>query len=233
MTNSTASGHRTDLPGRSPFVGRNEELKHLRAAWERAVQGERQIVFISGEPGIGKTRLALELAEHIREQHASVLLGRCDEEALIAYQPFVEALRGQFARSPEDFSNARLGSLVADLARLLPELSTRRRLLESRARGDPEAERYRLFEAVAAFLEGVAQDRPTLLVLDDLQWADHASLLLLRHVIRSPRSARLLLLGTYRDTDLRRGHPLTHLLADLRRARAFQRTVMAGLRACL
>jgi predicted ATPase len=193
------------------------------------VRGERQIVLVSGEPGIGKSRLARELADHVRAEHGAVLIGRCDEEALIVYQPFIETLRGHFARSPEDFSNAMLGSIASDLARLLPELSTRRRLLDTRFRGDPEAARYRLFEAVASCLATIAQARPTLLILDDLQWADRASLLLLKHVLRSPRPARLLLVGTYRDTDLGRGNPLTELLADLRRARAYQRIALTGL----
>lgn len=159
----------------------------------------------------------------------SVLTGRCDEEALVVYQPFIEALRGHFAQSPEDLSASEFSHLVSDLAVLVPELGTRKRILVTKSKGDPEAERFRLFEAVATFLATVSLTRPTLIILDDLQWADRASLLLLKHVIRSPRKAKLLLLGTYRDTDLRRGNPLTDLLADLRRERAFQRTHLSGL----
>ncbi len=220
---------RDDLFERSPFIGRLTELGSLRDSWQKAVSGERQVVFVSGEPGIGKTRLVSQLAEQVRAENGSVLVGRCDEEALVFYQPFIEALRGHLSQSPDDFSAPQVSSLVSDLARLLPELGTRRRVLETSFRGDPEAERYRLFEAIASFLAAISEIRPTLIILDDLQWADRASLLLLKHVIRSPRKARLLLLGTYRDTDLSRGNPLTDLLADLRRDRAFQRTALIGL----
>ena len=218
-----------DLSGRSPFIGRLAELRSLKDSWAKAVAGERQVVFVSGEPGIGKTRLVNELAEQVHAEDGAVLIGRCDEDALVVYQPFIEALRGHLARTPEDFSTTELSPFVADLARLLPELGTRRRVLEARFSGDPEAERYRLFEAVTSFLAFTSHTRPALMILDDLQWADSASLLLLKHLIRSPLKARLLVVGTYRDTDLRRGNPLTDLLADLRRERAFQRTVLAGL----
>src|SRR5579859_353918 len=231
MTRSAHTPPPRDASERSPFVGRLAELRSLSDSWVRARSGERQVVLLSGEPGIGKTRLAAELADQVRAADGAVLIGRCDEDALIVYQPFIEALRGHFAQSPRDFSAGESSALVSDLARLLPELNTRKRLLETRSEGDPEAERYRLFEAVTSFLAAVSYERPTLVILDDLQWADRASLLLLKHIIRSPRTARLLLVGTYRDTDLRRGNPLANLLADLRRERAFHRIALAGLAA--
>src|SRR5437762_1353068 len=85
---------------RSPFIGRMAELRSLSDSWGKAISGDRQVVFVSGEPGIGKTRLVSELADQVHSQGGSVLIGRCDEDALIVYQPFVEALRGHLARSP-------------------------------------------------------------------------------------------------------------------------------------
>ncbi len=192
--------------------------------------GERQVVFVSGEPGIGKTRLVSELAELVRSENGSVLTGRCDEEALIVYQPFIEALRSHFDQSPDDFSDTRgqpvgfrLGAPLAG-AEHPPAFAG-----NAASEATPKQNATVCSRPWLRSSPTVSESRPTLLILDDLQWADRASLLLLKHVIRSPRKARLLLLGTYRDTDLRRGHPLTDLLADLRRDRAFQRTALTGL----
>ena len=96
-------------------------------------------------------------------------------------------------------------------------------------KSDPETERYRLFDAVAAWLAALSTRTPVLLVLDDLHWAEKPTLLLLRHVVRSPEPLRLLVVGTYRDTDLDRSHPLGEVLADLRRDRAVERLALGGL----
>ncbi len=95
--------------------------------------------------------------------------------------------------------------------------------------GDAETERHRLFEAVCDFLAEMSHTDPVILVLDDVHWADKPSLLLLRHVLRSGSPMRLLVLGTYRDTDLDRTHPLSEVLADLRRESGVTRLDLAGL----
>jgi hypothetical protein len=192
------------------FVGRDDELERLRQLWKEAVAGERRVALIAGEPGVGKTRVAAELAEPAHGEGALVLAGRCDEDLGVPYQPFVEALRHFINHTPEDLEG-RLGAYGGELVRLVPEISPRVGGLGEPLRSDPETERYRLFDAVAAWLAAACEQSPLLLVLDDLQWAAKPTLLLLRHVVRFPELKRLLILGTYRDTELGHDHPLVEL----------------------
>jgi class 3 adenylate cyclase len=211
------------------FVGRDGQLERLGLLWKEAAAGERRVTFLAGEPGVGKTRLAAELAARVHEDGATVLVGRCDEDLGVPYQPFVEALRQFVDHTPPAALLDRLGRYAGELARLIPELPAQLPGLPPAVQSDPETERYRLFDAVAAWLGLVSTDEPLLLVLDDLQWAAKPTLLLLRHVISSTDPRRLLVLGTYRDTELGHDHPLGDLLADLRRQRAVERLSLLGL----
>jgi len=211
------------------FVGRDDQLQRLGQLWKEAAAGERRVAFLAGEPGVGKTRLAAELAARVYEGGATVLVGRCDEDLGVPYQPFVEALRQFVDHTPSDELLTRLGRYSGELARLVPELPILRPGLPPAVQSDPETERYRLFDAVAAWLGAVSADGPLLLVLDDLQWAAKPTLLLLRHVISSGDPTRLLVLATYRDTELGHDHPLGDMLADLRRQRAVERLSLLGL----
>jgi class 3 adenylate cyclase/tetratricopeptide (TPR) repeat protein len=211
------------------FVGRDAELERLGQLWKEAAAGERRVALLAGEPGVGKTRLAAELAAQIHEEGGSVLAGRCDEDLGVPYQPFVEALRLFVDHAPSDDLLGGLGRYGGELARLLPELNERVPELAPPLSSDPETERYRLFDAVAAWLVAVSADEPLLLVLDDLQWASKPTLLLLRHVVRSPDAKRVLVLGTYRDTELTHDHPLVEVVADLRREGGVERLSMSGL----
>jgi class 3 adenylate cyclase/tetratricopeptide (TPR) repeat protein len=211
------------------FVGRDAELERLTQLWKEAAAGERRVALLAGEPGVGKTRLAAQIVQRVHEQGGAVLAGRCDEDLGVPYQPFVEALR-HFAdhTSPEDL-RTRLGRYGGELARLVPELTERVPDLPAPLQSDPETERYRLFDAVAAWLASLTAEHPVLVVLDDLHWAAKPTLLLLRHVLRSAESLRLLVVVTYRDTDVGRAHPLRDLLADLRRAGGVERFSLGGL----
>jgi class 3 adenylate cyclase len=211
------------------FVGRGREVELLAHLWKEAAADELRLVLIGGEPGVGKTRLAAELAGRAQAEGATVLAGRCDEDLGVPYQPFVEALRHFVTHTPAAELPARLGRHAGDLVRLVPELSEKVPGLPPVLRFDPETERYRLFDAVAAWLAAASVEQPVLLLLDDLQWAAKPTLLLLRHVSRSPESSRLLIVGTYRDTELAHDHPLTELLPDLRRQRGVERLSLAGL----
>jgi DNA-binding SARP family transcriptional activator/tetratricopeptide (TPR) repeat protein len=217
-------GVRVPLPsalsprGRSALVGRERELDALRAAWRDARSGRRRLVLLAGEPGIGKTRLATELAH---EAEGTALYAACQEDALVSYQPFVEALR-HYIRSAQPDQGA-LGPGAGELARLIPELASAEAPAPA---GDPETRRYLLFEGVSALLTEAA---PLLLVLDDLHWADRATLHLLRHVIRAPEDAAMLIAGGYREAEITPDHPLAELLADLRRDRLFERISLDGL----
>ena len=228
-------GQRVPLPpalvgeDRTPFVGRQSEAKELAEHWQAAKAGHRRFVLLAGEPGIGKTRLASELACRAHDEGAVVLLGRCDEEAVVWYQPFVEAVHYYVTRSSPDELLAELGHHAAELARLVPEVAERLPGLAGAQRPEPEAERFRLFEAVTSLLFHASRRDPVLLVLDDLHWADKPTLQLLRHLVRSPEPGALLVLGAYRDTELRRSHPLAEALADLRRDDLLERVVLRGL----
>ncbi|HKY78201.1 MAG TPA: AAA family ATPase [Acidimicrobiia bacterium] len=211
------------------FVGRGVQLERLGQLWKEAVAGERRVAFLAGEPGVGKTRLAAELAISVHDEGATVLVGRCDEDLGVPYQPFVEALRQFVDHTPPDELQARLGRYAGELSRLIPELPTLLPDLPPAVQSDPETERYRFFDAVAAWLGAVSADDPLLLVIDDLQWAAKPTLLLLRHVISSTDPKRLVILATYRDTELGHDHPLGEVLADLRRQRAVDRLSLLGL----
>ena len=228
-----AAPQRVPLPAlmareRGELVGRERELERLRRAWQDARTGTRRLVLLAGGPGIGKTRLAGELA---REAHAggTVLYGGCQEDALVSYEPFVEALRHYVRSAPLDGDRGRLGPGGVELARLIPELSDRALADADPEAADPETRRYLMFEAVSALLDVACEPRPVLLVLDDLHWADRSTLQLLRHIVRGQTEAALLILGSYRDLEVAPDHPLAELLADLRRDRLFERLSLEGL----
>src|SRR5438105_1663948 len=211
------------------FVGREQELERLGQLWKEAAAGERRVALLAGEPGVGKTRLAAELAGRVYEEGATVLAGRCDEDLGVPYQPFVEALRHFVDHTPPHQLRERFGRYGGELVRLLPELAERIPDLAPPLRSDPETERYRLFDAVAVWLGAASAHEPVLLVLDDLQWAAKPTLLLLRHVVRAAEPTGLLVVGTYRDTELDQDHPLLEILADLRRQAGVERFSLTGL----
>lgn len=206
------------------FVGRGEILQRLHAHLEQPPP--RSLVLLAGEPGIGKTGLAAEFASRVHANGANVLFGRCDEDSVVPYQPFTEVLR-QAADSadawPQDLpvGAGTLRMLVPDLAdRLPPAPSTDL---------DPAANRYQLFEAITGIVRGMGRTAPLLLVLDDLHWSDRPTLLLLQHLLRTSGDSDLFVLGTYRDTDLDRRHPLAGVLAELRRREGYVRLPLRGL----
>jgi class 3 adenylate cyclase/tetratricopeptide (TPR) repeat protein len=211
------------------FVGREGEMQQLDRCWREGTAGQLRVVLVAGEPGVGKSRLAAELAARAHAEGATVLAGRCDEDLGVPYQPFVEALRHLVDHATASDLTDRLGRYGGELTRLLPELGDLLPGLPRPLRSDPETERFRLFDAVAAWLAAVSAQEPVLLVLDDLQWAAKPTLLLLRHVLRSSEPMRLLVLATYRDTEVGRTHPLSELLANLRQVENVERVSLRGL----
>ena len=166
------------------FVGRAADVAWLVERWEQCREGQRRLVLVGGEPGIGKTRLAGELARLLHLRDAPVLYGRSDPEGLIPYQPFVEALEHYVLAAPAAQLRRALGTSAGELTRLVPAVAHRLPDLPSRATGDAEGQRFRLFEAVARLLTEASRSVPALLVLDDLHWADSPTLLLLKHLVR-------------------------------------------------
>ncbi|TML88079.1 MAG: hypothetical protein E6G06_16685 [Actinobacteria bacterium] len=200
------------LHGDAELVGRERELSSLRDAWSAAAGGRASVALVGGEPGVGKTRLAGALAELVADTGALVLYGRCDEEPLRPYQPFAEALGGAIDRLSGSEVAALAGDVASDLVLVLPELRER-----IPVHGQPAGERFVVFQAVVAVLARLASDRPALVVLDDLQWADEPSLAVLRHALRGQPGAAIMVVGTYRDSDLGENRSLVKWLVELRR----------------
>jgi class 3 adenylate cyclase/tetratricopeptide (TPR) repeat protein len=213
------------------FVGRRDELKVLESAWEEALGGNRSVVVVCGEPGIGKTRLLAEFALGVARSGGQVLYGRAEEEVGVPYEPFAEALDDYLRASPADVLAVQLGRSAGELVRLVPYLASAAPDLPEPLRADPETERYRLFEAVREVLEAIARDRPLLFALDDLHWATKADAMLLAHVLRSSAAVPMLLVAAFRDTEVDAAHPLEALLDDASRLADVRRLRLAGLNA--
>jgi tetratricopeptide (TPR) repeat protein len=212
------------------FIGRVEEIAALRTAIGAALGGQASLVMVVGEPGIGKTRLVEEAGEYARRRGVRVLVGHCYEgEAASPYSPFVEAIREYVSTRPEEALNAEMGDGAADLAKLVPEIRTRFPDLAASQAPGQEVERMRLFDSIVSFLLNASKIRPIMLALEDLHWADKASLQLLQHLARRFKGSRLAVVGTYRDVEVDRGHPLSAVLANLRRERLYERVLLRGL----
>ncbi len=211
------------------LVGRETETERLDDALKRTTVEGRQAVFVGGEPGIGKSTLVAAFARDAHRQGARVLYGRCDEEIGLSYQPFAEALSGFIAEASLDELAAHVAAHGGVLARLAPELTQRLPDTPVQPVTDPESDRYRLFGAITSLLTDAAAGGPVVLILDDLHWAAPPTLVLLHHVLRSTAAAQVLMIGTYRHTDIGPDHPLTQALADLHREQAVDRLVLAGL----
>lgn len=210
---------------RIALVGRQRELLELDRVWA-VIQGREQwpggeemplgrVSLLAGEAGIGKTRLLSELSRRLHSEGAVILAGRCTQETLVPFQPFLEALRHYVLHAPLEHLRAAAAEHGAELQRLLPELRRRLPGLPAPQVVAPEVERYRLFEAVAGLLSEIAASAPLLVVLDDLHWADRPTLLLLRHLARVPAPARVPILGAYRLGKAARSGPLADALVDL------------------
>jgi DNA-binding CsgD family transcriptional regulator len=213
------------------FVGRQREMGQLKTALEDALSGQGRLVMLVGEPGIGKTRTARELAAYAEKFGARVLWGWCYEgEGAPPYWPWVQPLRTWVLQNDPDQLRSEMGSGAANIAEIIPEVHAKLSDLNPPpALGSPEETRFRLFESITAFLKNAAQTQPLVLVLDDLHWADQPSLLLLQFLAQQLGESRLLVLGAYRDIDLSRQHPLSETLAQLARQPVFQRVLLRGL----
>lgn len=218
------------LPLRGTFVGRGGEMARAAAAVERALAGRGGVLLIAGDAGIGKTRMAEELAEQARALGARPLWARCHEAAgAPAYWPWVQILRQIGRDLPARTLAAALGESAADLAQLVPEIRQRLTRVPPAGPLEPEQARFRLFDGATSFLRACSRRRPLALVIDDLQWADTPSLLLLQFLAREVGDDAILVVGTYRDVEIDAGHAFNGVLEELCRARGFVRLALGGL----
>lgn len=219
-------------PGTEIFVGRRRELEVLSAALDTACEGHVRLALLAGEPGIGKTRTAMELTAQASKHNAVVAWGRCHEEAgAPPYRPWAQILGTAAAAQDASELRADLGIGGPDIAEIVPEIRARLPDLDPApaALSDPSETRFRLFGSIARFLVSHSRRRPLVLILDDLHWADAATLRLLEFLTQEMTVGRLLVIGTYRDTDVSRRHQLSDTLGALIRVPHAVRLHLSGL----
>ena len=218
-----------EIETRSAFVGRRAERETLEDARRLVAAGRPHVALVTGEPGIGKTRLVAELAVSASRDGALVGYGRCDEETAEPYGPFTEMLDHLIGAVPTAALGRHVAQQGVQVAAIAPAL-----LVRFPEQADPptevRAKRAQLFHAVASLLRDLSEISPVILVMDDMHWGDGASLALFRH-LASADTGQTLLVGTYRDSQLGRSHALIGLLAALRRHAGVSRVHLAGLSA--
>lgn len=210
----------------SPLVGRARETKWLSATLRGGASNDPRVLFVSGEPGIGKTRLLEFAAQQVAESGGIVLRGSCYEDAsMVPYGPFTEALHALIRQRDEDSG----AILPVDLAQVLPDWDAGDGPGTSGMIALDREERLRLFDAVARSILDASADRQVVLLLDDLHWADEPSALLLRYITRVLRNSPITIIGAYRDTDLDASKPFEGVLRDLQRERLASRIALRRL----
>ena len=208
-----------------PLVGRSVEQERLWSAIDSAAQGRGKLVLLTGEAGVGKTRLAQELTLNLRNRDFLVLTGRCYEPyTAIPFYPFHEAMGSAFAAAPGALQSQILQRWPY-LARLLPE-----QIVPAQpAAASNHEEQQRLFWSAAGFVRALAELSPVALLLDDLHWADASSIELLQHLVRQLAAYPVLFAGTYRDAEVGQDHPLARTVVDLTRERLVERISVSRL----
>ncbi len=198
-----------------PFVGREAELQRLLEAWRQTILRSGSVLLVGGEAGVGKTRLLHELASRVRRSGALVLWGHCYTfERALPYQPAVEILQ---AVQPQLALSHLPPPWLAAAAHLIPELRQRRPDLPDLALPRSEQEQSQLAEGICHCLLGLSYQQPLLILLEDLHWATESTLTWLHVLAHQVRSAPILVVGSYRQEEVRLGHPLRDLIRTLRR----------------
>lgn len=207
----------------SVFVGREVELALLRKTLDETAAGRGHIVLLSGEPGIGKTRLAEELCSYASSRKVASYWGRCHEETQVPpFWPWVQIFRKYIQRHRASRIRTEMGMAAADIAGIVPKLLQSPQLLQKLPElepepplNDPSEDRFRLFDSISGFFKRSSKRQPILLVLDNLQWCDEPSLLLLRFISQELAENRVIILASYRNMGLEHNHPLTTSLGEL------------------
>jgi len=213
-----------------PLVGREEELERNFLAVEAAESGSGRLVLLAGEPGLGKTRLAQEAMMQLLDRGFVVVANSCYEQhRAIPFYPFLDLLARAFAAAPPSI-HRQASQRWPHLHVLLPDETGAAEVDGPEGQYlDGAEEQYLLFRAVTGFLTAMADNQPLAILLDDLQWADEGSLELLQHLARQTRGSRVLLLATYRDSDISNEHPLGTAVRALTRDGLLDRLTLRHL----
>ena len=213
------------------FVGREAERSTLARALEQALKGAGKIVLIGGAAGVGKTRIAAEIGAHASQRGMLTLVGSCyDRDDPVPFIPFVEILEAAMAQTSDQaaFREA-LGNDAPEMARLLPRLRRQFPDIPPPMELPPEQSRRILFGAVTELVARVARNIPVLFLLDDLQWADEGTLLLLSHLAQLVPKIPVLIVGTYRDSELDHAGQFVKTLDEMIRLHLVERITLGGL----
>jgi ATP/maltotriose-dependent transcriptional regulator MalT len=212
----------------SPLVGRRPELETLEAIWSQVAAGRRQLIFVGGEPGAGKTRLIAETAGALHDHAVTVLVGTSSPDAGIPYQPFTEMLDHLFASAPVGSLSEAIGDQGCELLRLSTLVRRHRPDLSDDVSAAREIRRD-LFDAVASLFNALAREDPLAVMIDDLQWAQLPTVAMLEHVVQACAEAPVLVVAAFRTTAPDRSDELTARLAELHRLEGVRRLDLSGL----
>jgi tetratricopeptide (TPR) repeat protein/predicted Ser/Thr protein kinase len=213
---------------RGQIVGRQRELQNARNLWEKAQSGEGQNLLISGEPGIGKTRLMREMVSQAEVSGGQALIGVCFPEGNGPYEAFGQVIRQAFRRN-DDLQDDLPAFVMAELIALTPNLKITFPDVPDNPPLEAKAQQQRLLESVVTLCRALSARAPLLLVVEDLHWADGGTLTLFRHMARRTRRQRIMLLGTYREVELDQTLPFHQVLSDLNRERLAARLKLGRL----
>lgn len=213
---------------RGRIVGRKEEYEEARALWHEVTNGIGQTLLISGEPGIGKTRLMREVVTQTEVSGGRALVGEASAESNTPYGAFAHMVRKALDQNSKN--GVELPDFVLDdVLDLAPDLRPYYPDIEPNPKLDPESEQTRLLENMVAFCNAFSEASPLLLVLDDAHWADSSSIAMFQHLARRTKRQPVMLLATYREVELREARPFNEMLLELNRQRIGTRIKLARL----
>jgi anti-anti-sigma factor len=226
ITNSTVNP--AQIHTSEALLGRDQPLEILKELWIKSSSGSGQAVFVAGESGIGKTRLSQHAAAHYAPP--VLLNGICNEHnSSSAYHPFAELLQTYLATAPPEFYDDEIRLLLANFVRIVPQIKEILPDLPEPPSLEPKLEQLRLMTSLTQFIKLATQKRPWLIILENLQWADQSSLELLRYLCYHVPTMSLLIVGTYRDTEVASNHPLMKIINTISGSHVYHHLLLSRL----
>ena len=223
----------TQVTKEVPLVDRLDEIRKIRDAIHGAISGKGGLILLSGEAGIGKTRLANEAGIYAQLRGMKILHGRYPtlftKSGVPPYVIWREVIKDYLTTASSEKIQQVIGSYPAQVIRLVPQIEKKLASIPQSVPIIPEHEQYRFFEAVSQLLANISRDTPLIVLLEDLQWADQSSLLLLHYLVRGIQNEPFLIIGTYRDSEVSEKHVLSSITMELRREKLIENIVLRRL----